>query len=191
MLRKFLAMLCLCLGLAQSAAANPAYDLGPAIGSKVPPIGMPQDERGAPRSLQSLMGEKGVVLFFFRSAAWCPYCQLQLMDLNGGLAAIEKRGYRLAGISYESPAVDAEFIGRRGIHYTLLSDPKSQIIDHYKLRDPQYKPGSRAYGVPQPVIFVLDRDGVVKAKLYEDTYTKRPPASLVVETLDKIAGGTP
>src|SRR5580698_6532987 len=65
MLRKFLAMLCLCLGLAQSAAANPAYDLGPAIGSKAPPIGMPQDERGAPRSLQSLMGEKGVVLFFF------------------------------------------------------------------------------------------------------------------------------
>ena len=187
-MKRFLAALALAAGLGAPAFANPSYDLGPAIGSKVPAIGMPQDEHGTPRSLQSLMGEKGLVLFFFRSAAWCPYCQLQLMDLNGGLAAIGKRGYGLAGISYEPPAVDADFIGKRGLHYTLLSDPKSEIIDRYKLRDPQYKKGSRAYGVPQPIIFILDRDGVVKAKLYEDTYTKRPPASLVVDTIDKIAG---
>ena len=187
---RIIAALLLALGLAAPAVANPAYDLGPATGSKVPTIGMPQDETGKPRSLDSLMGEKGVVLFFFRSAAWCPYCQLQLMDLNGGLADIQKRGYRLAGISYEPPAVDADFIKERGLKYTLLSDPKSEIIDRYKLRDPQYKKGSRAYGVPQPIIFVLDRDGVVKAKLYEDTFKKRPPVSLVIETLDKLAQGS-
>ena len=190
-MHKFLAALFLGMFVAAPAIANPAYDLGPAIGSKIPPIGMPQDETGKPRSLESLMGEKGMVLFFFRSAAWCPYCQLQLMDLNGGLAAFEKRGYHLAGISYEPPSVDADFIKKRGLKYTLLSDPKSEIIDRYKLRDPQYKKGSRAYGVPQPIIFVLDREGVVKAKLYEDTYTKRPPATLVVETLDKLQGGAP
>jgi len=43
--------------------------------------------------------------------------------------------------------------------------------------------------VPQPIIFVLNRDGVVQAKLYEDTYQKRPPVGLVVETLDKVASG--
>ncbi|MES2253456.1 MAG: peroxiredoxin family protein [Pseudomonadota bacterium] len=176
----------LAFGLLGSAHANPAYDLGPAIGSKVPPIGMPQDEAGKPRTLESLAGRNGTVLFFFRSASWCPYCQLQLMDLNGGVGELEKRGYRLAGISYEPPSVDAEFIGKRGLKYPLLSDPKSEIIDRYKLRDPQYKKGSRAYGVPQPVIFVLDRDGVVKAKLYEDTYTKRPPIGLVLDTIDRL-----
>ena len=190
-MRKFLAALLFNLFAVAPVFANPAYDLGPAIGSKVPSIGMPQDETGRARSLDSLMGEKGMVLFFFRSAAWCPYCQLQLMDLNGGVAAFEKRGYHLAGISYEPPSVDAEFIKKRGMKYTLLSDPKSEIIDRYKLRDPQYKKGSRAYGVPQPIIFVLDHDGVVKAKLYEDTYTKRPPAALVVETLDKLEGHAP
>lgn len=172
-----------------SAQANPAYDLGPAMGSKVPTIGMPQDETGTPRSLESLAGERGTVLFFFRSAAWCPYCQLQLMDLNSGVAELAKRGYRLAGISYEPPAVDADFIQKRGLKYPLLSDPKSEIIDRYKLRDPQYKKGSRAYGVPQPVIFILDRDGVVKAKLYEDTYTKRPPVKLVLQTIDALNKG--
>jgi peroxiredoxin len=68
-----------------------------------------------------------------------------------------------------------------------LSDPKSEIIDRYNLRDPQYPQGNRAYGVPRPIIFILDRSGTIRAKLYEDTYKKRPPAKLVVETLDKLA----
>jgi len=50
--------------------------------------------------------------------------------------------------------------------------------------------GSFAYGVPRPIIFVLDRNSTIKAKLYEETYQKRPPATLVVETLDKVAAGT-
>jgi peroxiredoxin len=186
---KTFAAFILSFGIVASAHANPAYDLGPAVGSKVPAIGMPRDETGKPRSLESVSGERGTVLFFFRSAAWCPYCQLQLMDLNSGAAELEKRGYRLAGISYEPPAVDAEFIRKRGLKYPLLSDPKSEIIDRYKLRDPQYKKGTRAYGVPQPVIFILDKAGVVKAKLYEDTYTKRPPVKLVLETIDALDKG--
>jgi len=109
------------------------------------------------------------------------------LDLNGGVAEIEKRGYALAGISYEPPQVDAQFIEKRGIKYTLLSDPMSEIIDRYNLRDPQYPPGNRAYGVPRPIIFILDRNGVIKAKLYEDTFKKRPPVGLVIETLDKVA----
>ena len=167
--------------------ANPDFDLGPPINAKAPTIGTPADQTGKPRSLDSLMGEKGLVLFFFRSAAWCPFCQAQMIDLNTGVAAMEKRGYKLAGISYDKPDVLKTFIDRRMLSYTLLSDPKSEVIDRYKLRDPQYPPGNFAYGVPRPIIFILDRNGVIKAKLYEDTYTKRPPTGLVIETLDKVA----
>lgn len=168
-------------------SANPDFDLGPPINAKAPDIGTPRDFTGMPRTLQSLMGEKGLVLFFFRSADWCPFCQAQMMDLNTAVAGMESRGYKLAGISYDMPEIQKTFIERRMIHYTLLSDPKSEIIDRYKLRDPQYPPGNFAYGVPRPIIFILDKNGVIKAKLYEDTYTKRPPAKLVLETLDKIA----
>jgi peroxiredoxin len=103
---------------------------------------------------------------------------------------MERRGYKMAGISFDSPKILSTFIERRGIKYTLLSDPKSEIIDRYRLRDPQYPQGSFAYGVPQPIIFVLDRNGTIKAKLYEETYQKRPPSTLVVETLDKVAADT-
>jgi peroxiredoxin len=167
-----------------------AQELGPPIGAKVPDIGTPPDQTGTPRSLSSLMGQKGLVLFFFRSADWCPYCQAQMMDLNTAVGAIERRGYKVAGISYDAPQILSTFIERRGINYTLLSDPKSEIIDRYNLRDPQYKQGNRAFGVPRPIIFVLDKSGMIKAKLYEETYQKRPPATLVVETLDKVSAGT-
>jgi hypothetical protein len=61
------------------------------------------------------------------------------------------------------------------------------VIDRYGLRDPQYPPGNRAHGVPRPIIFVLDRDTTIRAKLFEESFTKRPPVGLVIETLDKVA----
>lgn len=188
-MKRILCMLLLAFGLSIPATANPNFDLGPAVGSTAPDIGTPADSTGTPRSLRSIMGKQGLVLFFYRSAAWCPYCQLQLMNLNSGAADIAARGYGLAGISYEPSKVNADFIAQNKIRYPLLGDPQSEIIDRYGLRDPQYKKGSRAYGVPRPIIFILDRDGIIRAKLYEDNYIKRPPVSLVIESIDKAEKG--
>jgi peroxiredoxin len=78
------------------------------------------------------------------------------------------------------------FTNRRQITYALLSDPQSQVIDRYGLRDPQYAPGNRAYGVPRPTIFVIDPQGTIKVKLFKESFTKRPPLGVVLETLDKL-----
>jgi len=188
-LKKFAAVLLIALGLTTPSLANPDFALGPATGVTAPSIGTPKDQTGAPRSLQSLAGEKGLVLFFFRSAVWCPYCQAQLIDLNSGVAELTKRGYRLAGISYDKPDANAGFTAKWQIQYPLLSDPGSVLIDRYGLRDPQYKPGSIAFGVPRPIIFILDGKGVIKAKLYEETYKTRPPVMLVIQTIDRLASG--
>jgi len=98
------------------------------------------------------------------------------------------RGYHVAALSYDSPEILAAFTLKRHLTYTLLSDPKSEIIDRYNLRDPQYPPGSRAYGVPRPIIFVLDPQAVIKAKLYEESFKNRPPVTAVISKLDELAG---
>jgi cytochrome oxidase Cu insertion factor (SCO1/SenC/PrrC family) len=52
--------------------AGPALDveaLGPHVGAPVPDFSLP-DQHGATRSLKSLMGPKGAILVFFRSADW-------------------------------------------------------------------------------------------------------------------------
>lgn len=177
------------IGGSLSATAS-AEDLGPPVGTKAPDIGTRLDQTGKPRTPADLMGRNGLVLMFFRSADWCPYCQAQLIDVNGGVAEIEKRGYRVAALSYDSPEILQAFTAKRHIAYTFLSDPKSEAIDLYKLRDPQYPPGSRAYGVPRPIIFVLDKNGVIKAKLYEESYKLRPPVTVVISTLDELGKGS-
>ena len=169
------------------AFAASAVDLGPPAGTKAPGIGIRLDQNGRPRALDDLTGPHGLVLMFFRSAEWCAYCQAQLMDVNRGIADIEQRGYHVAGLSYDSPEILQAFTAKRHIAYTLLSDPKSEVIDLYKLRDPQYPPGSRGYGVPRPIIFILDRNQVIKSKLYEESYKVRPPVTAVVSRLDQMA----
>ena len=170
------------------SASGFAEDLGPAVGTKAPDIGTRLDQSGKPHELSDLMGRNGLVLFFYRSADWCPFCQAQLVEINTGVAEIEKRGYRVAGLSYDSPEILQAATDKRRLTYTLLSDPKSEIIDRYNLRDPQYPPGNRAYGVPRPIIFVLDSQGVIKAKFFEDNFKYRPRITTVVSTLDELGG---
>jgi peroxiredoxin len=171
------------------AASASAGDLGPPVATKAPDIGTRLDQTGKPRTFADLMGQNGLVLMFFRSADWCPYCQAQLIDMNGGVAEIEKRGYHIAALSYDSPGILQAFTVKRHIAFTFLSDPKSEVIDLYKLRDPQYPPGNRAYGVPRPIIFILDRNGVIRSKLYEESFKVRPPVTAVIAKLDELAEG--
>ena len=170
------------------SASGFAEDLGPAVGTKAPDIGTRLDQSGKPHELSDLMGRNGLVLFFYRSADWCPFCQAQLVEINTGVAEIEKRGYRVAGLSYDSPEILQAATEKRRLTYTLLSDPKSEIIDRYNLRDPQYPAGNRAYGVPRPIIFVLDSQGVIKAKFFEDSFKYRPRITTVISKLDELGG---
>jgi hypothetical protein len=58
--------------LMQTRVAATSVDvtkLGPQVGAKVPDFTLP-DQHGQPRTLASLMGPKGLVLVFNRSADW-------------------------------------------------------------------------------------------------------------------------
>ncbi len=59
------ALICSAEVLAQTAPDSP----GPTVGAKVPDFQL-SDQTGVKRSLQSIMGPKGLMLVFFRSADW-------------------------------------------------------------------------------------------------------------------------
>lgn len=167
-------------------AGAAAADLGPPIGAKAPDLGRLADHTGKSRSFADLSGPKGAVLMFYRAASWCPFCQAQLIEMNGVDEQIAGKGWGLVGISYEAPPILAEFVARRGISYPLVYDADSVIIRRFGLLDPAYPPGNRAYGVPRPIIMMVDRAGTVRAKLFEETYRTRPPSALVLQALDRL-----
>lgn len=180
-----IAIMALTLSVPGSAHAQ-VWDVGPAVGTTVPAL-QATDPTGKPVRLRDLSGKSGLVIVFFRSAKWCPYCQKQLIDLKAATEPLAARGYRLAAISYDPPDVLAAFANKRGIAYPLLSDVGSVTIDAWKLRDTRYKPDSFAWGVPYASIYILSPRGTLKAKLAEEDYKVRPPLEVMLSSIDSIA----
>ena len=183
-LMKPFAALALALTLLPAVAAA-AWNVGPSVGAQVPALHA-TDLKGAPVELRDLSGRNGLVLVFFRSAKWCPYCQKQLMDLKAAPQPLAERGYKLAALSYDPTETLSAFAGKWGIDYPLLSDAGSVTIDAWKLRDVRYKPDSFAWGVPYASIYVISPKGVLKAKLAEEDYKVRPPVSAILMAIDGL-----
>ncbi len=84
-------------------------------------------------------------------------------------------------ISYDSVGALKNFADRQHITYPLLSDPESTIIRAYDILNQTVKPGTAAFGIPNPGVYVVDTQGKVVAKYFEEDYKDR------VSTADILA----
>jgi hypothetical protein len=65
------------------------------------------------------------------------------------------------------------FAERRGIHFPLLSDPASKVIQELGILNETVPKDNPFFGVPYPGSFVLDAQGVITAKYFEDDFRQR------------------
>lgn len=173
---------------AADAAGDGAPDVGPAIGQRAPHDLALSDARGEVLTHSQRAGANGTVVVFVRSADWCPLCKRQLIGLNSSLDAFVERGYALVSVSTDTPEKLAKFTDRRGIGFTMLADPDSVAIDAFGVRDPAFPEGHRAFGVPYPIGFVLNGDGVIVDKFYHvEGYGQAKGYRTRVSTEDVIA----
>jgi hypothetical protein len=103
------------------------------------------------------------------------------VELEQHLGAIRKQGLGVAAISYDSVGALKSFADRQHITYPLLSDPDSKIIRTYDIFNETVKPGTPAYGIPYPGVYVVDTQGKVVSKYFEDDFKER------VSTADILA----
>ena len=99
------------------------------------------------------------------------------MELQGRVEELRRQGLGLAVVTYDSPEVLADFARRRGITFPLLSDKGSATIKAYGLLNTTVVPDTPAYGVPFPGTFMLDRQGRVTARFFEQAYQERTTVS--------------
>ena len=177
---------------AQQPAPQPALPdvqkLGPQVGSRVPDFSL-LDQKGQSRTLASLMGPKGLMLVFYRSADWCPYCKTQLAELQTRTADLAKSGIGLAAVSYDPVPILADFSRRRGITFPLLSDPGSATIRRYGILNTTVpETNQQSYGIPFPGTFMLNTQGVVTSRFFEQAYQERSTAGSIMARLgDSVA----
>ena len=86
----------------------------------------------------------------------------------------------MAAISYDSPAVLKNFADRRHITFPLLSDPDSKIIRAFGILNEEAPKDTFTYGIPHPGTFIVDPQGMVVTKYFEDNYRERDTASQVL-----------
>ena len=104
-----------------------------------------------------------------------------LQDAARGAAKPLRRHHQagpgLVAISYDSVETLKKFADSRGITFPLVSDPGSAIIKRYGLLNDTVDPKYRAYGIPHPGTFIVDRKGVVTSRFFEDAYQERYTAA--------------
>ncbi len=95
------------------------------------------------------------------------------------MKSIETAGLQVVGISYDDPTILKSFSDTSKITFPLLSDPKSKTIEDYHILNPAAK--GKAEGVPYPGTFIVDRKGVIRAKLFLDGYRDRHSTDALIK----------
>jgi len=174
LLLRFTAALLAALVLSSAAAAQ-EWEWAPKFqpGDQLPPI-QSQDQNGELRQLQDLVGDKGLILVLSRSFDWCPFCITQLNKLVETAPQFKELGIGIATMTYDSLQTLQEAELDYGTTFPLLRDADTQYFSALDVLNKGYEPGSRAYGIPEPGIFLVDTEGIIRFKFSEQDYRVRP-----------------
>lgn len=101
------------------------------------------------------------------------------MELQARYAELRKLGLGIASITYDAPALIKKFADERRIEFPILSDQDHSIVQRYGILNRQYEPGHQNYGIPHPGTFILNREGRVLARYFEEEYQYRNTAASI------------
>ena len=97
---------------------------------------------------------------------------MQLTDISDQFEAM---GLSVVAMTYDSVEFLKTVQEDQDIGFTLLHDEEVKHVNALGIRNLDYEPGHRVYGIPYPGIFLLTADGEIKAKFAEQRYQDRPP----------------
>lgn len=104
--------------------------------------------------------------------------------MQSDLKALTDAGVVVVGVSYDSVEVLDKFAKKEKIGFALLSDPEHKTIAAYGLTNKEAK--GKIEGVPYPGTMILDKDGVIRAKLFFDGYKDRHGPTEVVKAAKEV-----
>lgn len=143
-----------------------------AVGEKAPGFTLPS--AAGPVSLESLLGERAVVLFFYPKDD-SPGCTAEACSFRDQYDAFVEAGADVVGISPDSPDSHAHFSAKHALRVKLLSDPGGKVAALYGV--------SKTLGLfPGRATFLIDRHGVVRHRFVSQLQFRRHTS----EALDAI-----
>jgi hypothetical protein len=96
----------------------------------------------------------------------------------------------LAVITYDPTEIQQTYVERQGLEFPMLSDVGSEVIKRYGILNETVAPDSRVYGIPHPGTFILDPEGRVVDRFFEQGYQQRNTVSSIAVKLGNPLSGT-
>jgi len=152
----------------------------PEIGTPAPDFTLSNAE-GQPVRLKQFRG-KHVVLYFYPKDD-TPGCTTEAKEFQAHLAAFERAGAVIAGVSPDPPESHCKFRDKYGLGFVLLSDPEQQAAQAYGVWVEKNMYGRKYMGV-QRATFLIDPEGKIAA-----VWPKVKPQGHAEQVLEAIVGG--
>lgn len=178
---------------------NGGGENAPRPGEQMPPFMLP-DEKGRLVSLPSLLAQGPVAVMFFRGH-WCPYCRLNMRAVIQAEARIKAMGAQIVAIMPEIQAFTEQFKADTQAPFPMLTDLDNgyalsinlaiwlgaEIQRLLSYQDMAKFHGNDGWMLPIPAVFVVGRDGIVKARFVDPDFRKRMEIDDLLAALEQAS----
>jgi peroxiredoxin len=171
--------------LVMRLSGNGGGETAPRPGEPMPLFMLP-DEGGRLVALSALLAQGPVAVMFFRGH-WCPYCRLNMRAVALAEARIRAMGAQVVAIMPEKAQFTEHLKAEAHAPFPILTDLDngyalslnlaiwlgSEIQQLLSYQDMAKFHGNDAWMLPIPAVFVVGRDGIVRARFVDPDFRKR------------------
>ncbi|HLS30436.1 MAG TPA: thioredoxin-dependent thiol peroxidase [Flavobacteriaceae bacterium] len=118
-----------------------------------------KDQDGNTHSLQDYQGKK-LVIFFYPKAN-TPGCTAQACNLKDNYKALQAQGYKILGVSADSPKRQSNFKNKYELPFPLLADEDKEVIKAYGVWGTKKNFGREYEGIFRTT-FLIDEEGKIE-----------------------------
>jgi len=160
-----------------------------------------KDADGKIVTLEESLATGPIVLAFYRGI-FCPYCNLDLQELESYATAIRGTDTNILAITPQTGANSRKLIAQHHLSFPILSDPGNEVAARYGLRysmpehlietyrqlgvDLAVINGENSWTLPMPARFVIDRSGRIRYAEASADYTRRPEPRELLPILEQL-----
>ena len=127
------------------------------VGSQAPIFTL-LNQQEQPVSLNDFLGKK--VLVYFYPKALTSGCTTQACGLRDSKSELDELGLVVLGISPDTPKKLAQFIEKKALNFTLLSDPDHKIAEQFGVWGEKKFMGKTYDGIHR-ISFLIDEKGKI------------------------------
>lgn len=139
------------------------------------------DQNGVSRSLGDYAG-KWLVLYFY-PADDTPGCTTEACAFRDEREVIAEHGAEVIGISKDSVASHKKFAEKYGLNFTVLSDPKHEVIEAYGAWAPKKMFGREYLGTLRKT-YIIDPTGNIVREF--PNVSPKGHALEIIQALDEL-----